>query len=61
MYIKMLRVVEKEEQKTPNPIVRDININEEESDLSGKKQVESATVQKVVVLPDDIKNLKFDA
>tara|TARA_B100001093_G_C26425285_1_gene841634 strand:+ start:459 stop:632 length:174 start_codon:yes stop_codon:yes gene_type:complete len=57
----MLRVVEKEEQKTPNPIVRDININEEESDLSGKKQVESATVQKVVVLPDDIKNLKFDA
>ena len=57
----MLRVVEKEVKQSVEPIVRDININEEDSDLSGKKQVESATVQKVVVLPGDIKNLKFDA
>lgn len=57
----MLRVVEKEVKQSVEPIVRDINVNEEDSDLSGKKQVESATVKKVIVLPDDIKNLKFDA
>lgn len=56
----MLRIKEKEVKEIRRPVIRDINVDED-SELSSKKQVQSASVQKVVVLPEDIKKIRFEA
>ncbi len=57
----MLKIVEKEIKPKQEPLIRDINITEnDDKELESKNSVNSATPINLVALDEDIKQLRFE-
>ena len=57
----MLKIVEKEIKPKQEPIIRDINITEnDDKELESKNSVNSATPINLVTMDEDIKQLRFE-